>query len=72
MRRSINKSIGKRLKAARETSGLTLMKLGRKSEIHWQAISHYENGRRIPSVKNLTKLCKALKVSIDYTITGDY
>lgn len=35
-----------------------------------EALSHYENGRRDPSLSMLVKLSDYFNVSIDYLITG--
>lgn len=39
--------------------------LAKKTGLQPSAISHFENGRRTPSVKNLIKLANALNCSID-------
>lgn len=53
------------LRAARDQRGLTQVELAERSELQPSAISHFETGRRTPSLANLIALCDALKVSAD-------
>lgn len=39
--------------------------------ISGEALSHYENGKRQPSLDFLNKLSKYFNVSIDYLISGE-
>jgi transcriptional regulator with XRE-family HTH domain len=36
-----------------------------------EALSHYENGKRQPSIEMLRKLSQYFNVSIDYLINGE-
>ena len=56
-------TFGKNLKRIRETIGLSQAELAKKSKLTNAAISHFETGRRDPSLKNIIKLCKGLGCS---------
>ena len=57
-----------RLRDTREQRGLEQAKLSVLSGIPATSISHFEAGRRRPSLVNLRNLADALKVSIDYLL----
>lgn len=57
-----------RLRAARESKGLSQAQLAEKSKLTAAAISHFETGQRAPSFENLRKLADALDVSVDYLL----
>ena len=57
-------TIGDRLKELRLKRNLTQHRLAKRAGIHVTALRYYEYGLRCPSVDNLRKLCKALKVSL--------
>ena len=57
------------LLSARKASGLTQKELAAKSGVDEAAISHYENARREPTIKNLHAIADALGVSLD-SLTG--
>lgn len=60
---SMNAShLSSNLKREREAKGLTQDQLGQRSGLQNTAISHFEKGRRLPSLPNLCRLCKALGV----------
>lgn len=66
-------TIGQRIEESRCNFGtmqryLTQVELGKLSGISAMAICHFEKDRRVPSVKNLIKLCKALGVTSDYLL----
>lgn len=54
-----------RLRAARELRDWTQLELAEVSGLQASAISHFENGRRTPSLVNFVALCDALRVSAD-------
>ena len=56
------------LKFAREEEGWTQTELALKVGLKPSAISHFENGRRKPSTKNLVLLANALKVTTDFLL----
>ena len=63
-RTSINQKLGKNLKRIRKEKGVTQEKLEELSGLDRGYISGVERGVRNPSIKNIEKLAKALKVSV--------
>lgn len=57
------------LLSARKASGLTQKQLAEVCGVDEAAISHYENARREPTIKNLSAIAAALGVSLD-SLTG--
>ena len=57
-----------RLRETRNLRGLDQAKLGELANIPATSISHFESGKRKPSLDNLRKLADALQVSIDYLL----
>lgn len=57
--------ISKRIKELRIKRRLTQDQLSMMSDIHVTAISHYESGRRVPSIINLVAICQALEVTVN-------
>ena len=53
------------LRCLRGNRGWTQEELGSRSDLDAMTISHYETGRRSPSVANLVKLADALDVTVD-------
>ena len=53
---------GKNLLSHRTSQGLTQQKLAEKSGLTGMWLSHFENGKRLPSLGNFCKLCNALNV----------
>lgn len=58
------KRLGKALAARRRAADLTQEALGFEIEMDRSYISDIETGKRNPSLINIIKLCKALKVSV--------
>lgn len=58
-------SFAKRLLSIRTLKGWTQTELANKCGMHLAAISHFECGRRRPSMKNLIKLADALECPAD-------
>ena len=58
------KSIRKQRKLSQQTVAMEL-------NISREALSHYENGRREPSIGMLIKMSDYFNVSIDYLIRGE-
>ena len=58
------------LKRIRKLRGLNQQKVALDLNITREALSHYENGRREPSLAMLQKMSRYFNVSIDYLITG--
>lgn len=63
-------SIGERLRAARERTGLTQAELGRKIGVTGVAIMRYEKGQRQPTLSQLRNIANALNADIVYLISG--
>lgn len=57
-----------RLKAVRESRGLSQSDLAEKTGLQPSAVSHFETGGRSPSFENLRRLADALSVTTDYLI----
>ena len=55
-----------RLKELIKESNLTLKQLGKLTGLSEQAISHYENGIRLPKFEIISELAATLEVSVDY------
>ena len=59
------------LKEIRKKKNINQLKLAFDLEISREAISHYENGNRNPSLEMLIALSDYFNVSIDYLIKGE-
>lgn len=60
----------KGLKMIREERNLNQLKVTMDLNISREALSHYENGKREPSLDMLNKLSDYFNVSIDFLING--
>ena len=60
----------KGLKMIRKERNLNQLKVALDLNISREALSHYENGKREPSIAMLCKMSEYFNVSIDYLITG--
>ena len=60
--------LAERLREVRHDRGLTQMDLARICRMSYTTISQFETGARTPCLANLTKVAKALDVSIDYLV----
>lgn len=60
----------KGLKEIRKSRNLNQQKVAMDLNISREALSHYENGKREPSLEMLNKLSRHFNVSIDYLING--
>ncbi len=58
------------LKTIRKAKNLNQLKVALDLNITREALSHYENGKREPSLAMLVKMSEYFNVSIDYLITG--
>lgn len=56
---------GHNLRATRESCCMTQTELAAKTGLQPSAISHFEAGRREPSIRNLTRLCHSLETTPD-------
>ena len=61
----------KGLKQIRKERNLNQLKVAMDLNISREALSHYENGKREPSIDMLNTLSKYFNVSIDYLINGE-
>ncbi|HIW57585.1 MAG TPA: helix-turn-helix domain-containing protein [Firmicutes bacterium] len=59
------------LKSIRKQRKLSQQKVAMELNISREALSHYENGRREPSIGMLIKMSDYFNVSIDYLIRGE-
>ena len=58
------------LKEIRKKRNLNQQKVAMDLNISREALSHYENGKREPSLDMLNKMSDYFNVSIDYLING--
>ncbi len=58
------------LKEIRKKRNLNQQKVAMDLNISREALSHYENGKREPSLDMLNKMSAYFNVSIDYLING--
>lgn len=60
----------KGLRQIRKERNLTQLKVAMELNISREALSHYENGKREPSIELLIKMSEYFDVSIDFLIQG--
>lgn len=63
-------AIGKRLRAARENSGLSQAQVARMLDLHRPAISEIEGGNRRVTADELAQLARIYSVSVDWLARG--
>lgn len=56
--------IGKRIKAARNAKGLTQAQLAEAVSLHEKHISRIESGKYLPTLENIIKIFKFLKIEL--------
>lgn len=61
----------KGLRLIRKQRNLNQQKVAMDLNISREALSHYENDKREPSLDMLAKMSRYFNVSIDYLITGE-
>ncbi len=61
----------KGLRIIRKEKKLSQLKVAMDLHISREALSHYENGKREPSLDMLNKMSRYFNVSIDYLINGE-
>lgn len=66
----IFKDIGKKIRQIRLKQKLTQEELGERARLHYSYIGQMERGDKIPSLKTLNKIAKALNISLDYILEG--
>ena len=59
------------LKQCRKMRNLNQQKVAIDLNISREALSYYENGKRVPSLELLLEMSKYFNVSINYLITGE-
>lgn len=59
------------LKEIRKAKNLNQQKVAMDLNISREALSHYENGKREPSLAMLKKMSEYFNVSIDFLVTGE-
>ncbi len=59
------------LKLIRKQRNLNQQKVAMDLHISRESLSHYENGKREPSLSLLVEMSKYFNVSIEYLITGN-
>lgn len=69
-RTNAQQKLGNKLRALRHEAELSQEKLGEKTGLDRTYISGIERGIRNPSLSNITKLAKALKVSVSELTAG--
>ena len=57
-----------RLKAERQSSGLTQRHMAERLNIAHPSYIRYENGKAEPSLENLVKIAEIFDVSVDYLL----
>lgn len=65
------KNFGDKLRQLRIDAGLTQRDVAERTGLKLSALSHYEHGRREPSLRNLRRLSLALGISADELLRGD-
>ncbi len=60
----------KGLKQIRKERNLTQLKVAMDLNISREALSHYENNKREPSIELIVKMSEYFNVSIDFLING--
>ena len=68
-RTNIQQKLGKKVRQLRKEAGLSQEKLGELTELDRTYISGIERGMRNPSLRNIEKLAKALKVKVSNIIS---
>lgn len=63
--------IGKKLKAARQSSGLTQEQVAERLFVSRQTISNWENEKTYPDIVSVVKLSDLYSISLDELLKGD-
>lgn len=64
-------SLGERIKHLRLSLFMTQDEMALRTRLPITALSQWETGARIPSIKNLCKLIRALGCTADYLLFGE-
>jgi|APLow6443716910_1056828.scaffolds.fasta_scaffold06362_4 transcriptional regulator with XRE-family HTH domain len=65
-------TLGGRMRAARETKGLTQAKLAQLLDVPVVTLWRWEGDRMRPGIDALERVSTALEVSIDWLVRGDH
>lgn len=65
------KSLGDRIRAARQIVGLSMEDLARTLDVTKTSISEWELNKKMPRIEHMPELRKLLRVSLDHLICGD-
>lgn len=65
---ALRQTVSSRLRQSRQRLGLKQIQLADRLGMKCSAISHFESGRRMPSLPNLIILTRALGVSCDFIL----
>jgi len=71
MRDLLKGDIGKRVKLAREKSGISAGQFIKKLGVSQQTLSKIEIGENFPSIQTLASIALLCRVSIDYIVYGE-
>lgn len=66
-----SEELGRNLREARESKNLTQQKVADILNVERSAISYYESGKSLPSILQLIKLSKQLKIRLMFFLTVD-
>ncbi len=55
----------KNIKRIRKDKGITIQELSERTGISISSLSMYENGKRVPSIKNIKLIANGLEVDVD-------
>ena len=55
----------KNIKRIRKDKGITIQELSERTGISISSLSMYENGKRVPSIKNIKLIANGLDVDVD-------
>ena len=64
MEKKTNTMLGSRIKALRKQAGLTISQLAELADMDSGFLNYIENGKKAPSLNTLSKIAKALNVSL--------
>lgn len=69
-RRRLGGPFGARIKALRDALDMSQDDLAALADVHFTAVSHWENGRALPVEKKLPAIARALKTNVGVLIEG--
>ncbi len=61
---NVNKQLGSRIRTKRTENGLTQEELAHRADLDYSYINQIENGRRNPSLDAISRIARALGVSV--------